>query len=103
MEEINWFFWSKYRDRPIQDGKTKLPYWVYTKHFICKYLYIEAADGQTVSFVTTKVTAVTTNKIISSKIAPHISYALRDLGVIFDKYILSRSTILAGVDRAGTA
>ena len=41
-------------------------------------------------------------KIIAAKIAPHISSALRDLGVIFDKSVLSRSTILAGADHAGT-
>ena len=34
---------------------------------------------------------------------PHISSALRDLDVIFDKYILSRSPILAGADHAGTS
>ena len=41
-------------------------------------------------------------KIISVEIAPHISSALRDIGVIFDKYILSRSPVVVGVDRAGT-
>ena len=38
---------------------------------------------------------------ITAKIAPHISSALRDLGMIFDKYILSRIPILAGADRLG--
>ena len=42
-------------------------------------------------------------KNIAAKIAPHISSALRYLGVIFDKSILSRSPILAGVDREGAA
>ena len=41
-------------------------------------------------------------KHISDEIAPRISSALRDLGIIFDKYIVSRSPILAGVDHAGT-
>ena len=39
---------------------------------------------------------------IAAKISPHLYFALRDLGVIFDKYFLSRSTILAGEDCAGT-
>ena len=34
---------------------------------------------------------------------PHIYSALRDLGVIFNKYILSSTTILEGADRSGTA
>ena len=42
-------------------------------------------------------------KKLATKIAPHISSALRYLGVIFDEYILSGSSILAGADRAGTA
>ena len=42
-------------------------------------------------------------KNISANIVPHISSTLRDLCVIFDKSILSRSPILAGADRAGTA
>ena len=37
-----------------------------------------------------------------ANIAPHIYSALRDLGVIFDKSILSRSHILACADHAGT-
>ena len=41
-------------------------------------------------------------KKIAAKIASHIFSALRDLGVIFDKYIWSRSPILVGADRAGT-
>ena len=40
-------------------------------------------------------------KKLDAKIAPHISSALRDLGVIFYKSILSRSPILAGADLAG--
>ena len=40
---------------------------------------------------------------LTKKIAPHISYALRDLGVIFDKYILSRSPTFVDSERAGTA
>ena len=40
---------------------------------------------------------------IASDIAPQISYALRVLCVIFDKSISSRSPILEGVERAGTA
>ena len=47
--------------------------------------------------------AVPTYKNLADKIAPHIYSSLRDLGVIFDKFILSRSTILAGADREGTA
>ena len=35
-------------------------------------------------------------------IAPHISSVLRDLGVIFDIYILSRSIILSVTDLANT-
>ena len=42
-------------------------------------------------------------KKIDANIAPHISSALKDLGVIFDKSILSRSPILAGADRAGNS
>ena len=42
-------------------------------------------------------------KNLAAKIAPHIYSALRDLGVIFDKYILSIIPILVGADRAGTA
>ena len=41
-------------------------------------------------------------KNISDKIVSRIYSALRDLSVIFDKYILSRSTVLEGADRAGT-
>ena len=51
---------------------------------------------------TTEVTDVPTNKKIADKIAPHIPSALRDLGVILYKYILSRGTILAGAGCAGT-
>ena len=42
--------------------------------------------------------AVPTNKNLAAEIVPHISSALRDLCVIFDKYILYRRTILAGED-----
>ena len=42
-------------------------------------------------------------KKLAAKIAPHISSALRYLGVIFDEYILSRRPILAGAECAGTA
>ena len=42
-------------------------------------------------------------KNLAANIAPHISSALRDLGVIYDKSILYRSTILAGADCAGTS
>ena len=42
-------------------------------------------------------------KNIAAKIELHIFYALRDLGVIFDESILSRSPILAGEDHAGNA
>ena len=42
-------------------------------------------------------------KNIAAKISPHISSALRYLSVVFDKYILSSSTKLVGVDRTGTA
>ena len=41
-------------------------------------------------------------KNIADKIAPHISSALRDLGVIFDEYILYINPKLAGSDSAGT-
>ena len=40
-------------------------------------------------------------KNLAAKVAPHISSAWRDLGVIFDKSILSRSPMLKGADRAG--
>ena len=43
-----------------------------------------------------------TNKNISAEIAPHVSSALRYLGVIFDEYILSSSTKFAGADPEGT-
>ena len=42
-------------------------------------------------------------KNIASIIAPHIYSTLRDLGVIFDKYILSSSLILACEYCAGTS
>ena len=42
-------------------------------------------------------------KNLAAKIAPHISCALRDLGVIFDKSILSRGPALSGADRVGTS
>ena len=41
-------------------------------------------------------------KNIAAEIAPHISYALRGLGVIFEYYILSSSKKLADADPAGT-
>ena len=47
--------------------------------------------------------AVSTNKTLAAKIASHISSALRDLGVIFDKYILSIIPILVVKDCVGTA
>ena len=40
---------------------------------------------------------------LAANIVPHISYDLIDLGVIFDKYILSRSNILAVLDCEGDA
>ena len=40
--------------------------------------------------------------MLATTIAPHVSYALRDLGVVFDKYILCRSPILEGADLAST-
>ena len=42
-------------------------------------------------------------KNIAAKIESHISSALRYLGAIFDKCILSRSPILESADREGTA
>ena len=36
-------------------------------------------------------------KALAAKIAPHVSSALRDLSVNFDKSILSRSPLLAGI------
>ena len=45
--------------------------------------------------------SVSTNKNIAAEIEPHISSALRDLVVIFEKYISSSSTKLADVDPAG--
>ena len=42
-------------------------------------------------------------KNLAVKILPHVSYALRYLGVIFDKYIISISPILAGADHAVTS
>ena len=41
-------------------------------------------------------------KSFAYNIVPHMYSALRGLGVIVDKYILSRSPILAFVDRVGT-
>ena len=41
-------------------------------------------------------------KTLDAKIALHISSALRYLGVIFDKSVLSGSLILVGADFAGT-
>ena len=40
-------------------------------------------------------------KKLSVRIVPNISSALRYLGVIFDRYILSRGYTLAGADCAG--
>ena len=40
---------------------------------------------------------------IATKIAPHIFSAMMDLGMIFHKYIWSRSPILVGVDHAVTS
>ena len=42
-------------------------------------------------------------KMLADTIAPHISSALRDLGLIFDKSILSRISMLVGEYRAVTA
>ena len=47
--------------------------------------------------------SVPTNKRFANKIAPHIYSALRDLGMIFVKSILSRNPILVGAERAGNA
>ena len=46
--------------------------------------------------------SVPTNKNIASEIAPHISYTLRDLDVIFEKYILSSSPKLVYEYPSGT-
>ena len=46
--------------------------------------------------------SVPTNKNIADKIAPPISYALRYLGVIFEKCILSICHKLADADPSGT-
>ena len=40
-------------------------------------------------------------KKLAAKIAPHISSAMRGLGVVFDKSILYRSTMFVGSDRSG--
>ena len=40
-------------------------------------------------------------KRLAAKIEPHISSAFRDLDMIFDIYILSRSPIMEDEDRAG--
>ena len=45
---------------------------------------------------------VPTNKNIIAEIAPYISSALRDIGVIIEESILSSSTKLEYVDPAGT-
>ena len=42
-------------------------------------------------------------KTLAVKIALHTSSALRDLGDIFDKSVLSRSPVLVGADCVGTA
>ena len=42
-------------------------------------------------------------KMLAAEIAPHVYSVLRELCVISYRYILSRSPILSGVDRAGTA
>ena len=46
--------------------------------------------------------SVPTNKNVASEIAPHISSAFRDLGVIIEKYILSSSTKLVDAHPVGT-
>ena len=45
--------------------------------------------------------SVPSNKNLAANIAPRLFSALRDQGVIFDKFILSRSTILVSADLAG--
>ena len=45
--------------------------------------------------------SVTTNKNLAAEIAPHVSSSLRDLGVIFERYIISSSPKLADVDPEG--
>ena len=42
-------------------------------------------------------------KMLAADIVPHVYSVLRDIGVISYRSILSRSPILSGVDRAGTA
>ena len=42
-------------------------------------------------------------KNIAAKILPHVSSALRDLGVIFDKHIIYTSLILEGADDVVTS
>ena len=50
--------------------------------------------------VTTKSISVPTNKNNTAEIAPHISSALRDLGVMFEIYILCTGPKLVGADSA---
>ena len=54
------------------------------------------------SFEPMKLRLYQLRRNIAAKIAPHTSSALRDLGVIFDKSILSRSSILVGEGRVAT-
>ena len=79
------------------------PYRVYTKTFTCKSPYIKATYGKTVQFGTKQLRLRQLTINISTKIAPHVSSVFRDPGVIFDQYILCRSTIFSIADHAGTA
>ena len=60
----------------------------YTKALICTNIYSKAPLGQIVEFGTIKSMSVPTNKNIAAEIVPHISSALRDLGVIFENIYL---------------
>ena len=46
--------------------------------------------------------SVPTNKNLAAEISPRISSALTDIGVIFDKYILSNIPKLVDSDPVGT-
>ena len=85
-------------------GKENVHLSVLGKHqaFIWKYPYSKAPYGIRVDFVTTRAIFIPTNKNLASEIAPHISSALRYLGVLFDISILSSIHKLVNADFAGT-
>ena len=92
--------------RPTHPGWEKITY-IFSVLDLHQDLHLDisiykAPAGQIVEFRTTKDTSVPTNKNLAAEIVPHISSALRDISMIFDKSILFGSPKLVYVDPAGT-